>query len=471
MRLPLVGVTLLVKLMICGVFGVGVAVGAGVLVGDGVMLAVGVGGIGVADGMVVGVLVGVGVNVGVFVGVADGGTGVTDGVDVGVSVGDGVKVGVSDGKIIRVGSSATSLRESLHATNDKRIMRMKITRNRAIVHLVKLTIWLCTCMIPIFLMACQPQPIANLGDLPTRVVIPTDTAIPTPSSTATDTATPSITPSATITDTPIASPTPTDTITPTASITAIITPSQTNAPSPAPNLRPAQLPDVFGYGQSVEGRTLTAHKIGNGDRVIMLVGGIHGGYEANTITLIEQFIIHFTNNPLDVLPNITLILIPSANPDGASYGRSLRGRFNANGVDLNRNWDCGWQAEAYFRDTPVYAGDKPFSEPESLALAALINDLRPAVVLFYHSAANGIYAGDCQTGGVSDDMVAILGQATGYPYGVTFTDYAVSGTASSWVDGLGIPSADVELASAELTEFSRNLAGIRALQCWLTQMC
>jgi predicted deacylase len=231
------------------------------------------------------------------------------------------------------------------------------------------------------------------------------------------------------------------------------------------------LPDVFGYGQSVEGRTLTAHKIGNGDRVIMLVGGIHGGYEANTITLIEQFIIHFTNNPLDVLPNITLILIPSANPDGASYGRSLRGRFNANGVDLNRNWDCGWQAEAYFRDTPVYAGDKPFSEPESLALAALINDLRPAVVLFYHSAANGIYAGDCQTGGVSDDMVAILGQATGYPYGVTFTDYAVSGTASSWVDGLGIPSADVELASAELTEFSRNLAGIRALQCWLTQMC
>ncbi|MCL4253053.1 MAG: hypothetical protein KJ043_04665 [Anaerolineae bacterium] len=334
-------------------------------------------------------------------------------------------------------------------------------------------------MIPIFLIACQPQPIANLGDLPTRVVIPTETTTHTPvrtaflPSTATPTLspTPSITPSATITNTPRATETPTNTITPTESITPIQIPTLTVAPSPAPNLIPAQLPDVFGYGQSVEGRTLTAHKIGDGGKIIMLIGGIHGGYEANTITLIEQFILHFTNNPLDVLPNITLILIPSANPDGASYGRSLRGRFNANGVDLNRNWDCGWQAEAYFRDNPVFAGDAPFSEPESLALAALINDLRPAVVLFYHSAADGIYAGDCETGGVSDAMTEILGRATGYPYGVTFTDYAVSGTAPSWVDGLGIPSADVELASADLTEFTRNLEGVRALQCWLTQIC
>jgi hypothetical protein len=231
------------------------------------------------------------------------------------------------------------------------------------------------------------------------------------------------------------------------------------------------LPDVFGYGQSVEGRTLTAHKIGNGLLVIMLVGGIHGGYEANTITLIDQFIIHFNNNPLDVLPNITLILVPSANPDGATYGRSLTGRFNANGVDLNRNWDCDWSSEAFFRDTPVYAGDSPFSEPESVALAALINDIRPSVVLFYHSAANGVYAGDCESGGVSAPMTEILGRATGYPYGVEFTDYVVNGTASSWVDGLGIPSADVELSSADLTEFSRNLDGVKALQCWLTAMC
>jgi len=228
---------------------------------------------------------------------------------------------------------------------------------------------------------------------------------------------------------------------------------------------------VFGYGQSVENRTLTAHRVGNGALVIMLVGGIHGGYEANTITLIDQFILHFQNNPLDVLPNITFILVPSANPDGATYGRSLAGRFNANGVDLNRNWDCDWSEEAYFRDSPVYAGEKPFSEPESVALAALINDIRPAVVLFYHSAANGIYAGDCAGGGVSAPMTEILGRATGYPYGVEFTDYVVNGTASSWVDSLGIPAADVELASADLTEFSRNLDGVLALQCWLTMVC
>ena len=334
-------------------------------------------------------------------------------------------------------------------------------------------------IIPIFIGACQPEPIANLGDLPTRVIIPTESL--TPSNTPTDTPTPMATPSAThtatvtvtasatITNTPLFTETPTSTITATASIMPIqISPLP---PTPAPNLIASELPTVFGYGQSVEGRTLTAHRVGNGALVMMLVGGIHGGYEANTITLIDQFIIHFQNNPLDVLPNITFILVPSANPDGATYGRSLAGRFNANGVDLNRNWDCDWSEEAYFRDSPVYAGEKPFSEPESVALAALINDIRPAVVLFYHSAANGIYAGDCAGGGVSAPMTEILGRATGYPYGVEFTDYVVNGTASSWVDSLGIPAADVELASADLTEFSRNLDGVLALQCWLTMVC
>jgi len=458
--------------------GVGVAVGTGVLLGKGVMLAVGDGGTNVADGIVVAVLVGVGVNVDVFVAVLVGtivGVTVASGVLVGVSEGVGVKVGVSEGKITRVGKTPTSWAVPLHAANDKRMMRLMMTRNCAIVHLIKFNYYILICIIPTFIIACQPQPIANLGDLPTRVVLPSESPIPTsaPSLTPTlpITSSPTITNTATITPTLMNTETPTNTVTPTeiASITPIII--ATLPPTPAPNLIASQLPDVFGYGQSVEGRTLTAHKIGSGSQVIMLVGGIHGGFEANTITLVEQFILHFNNNPLDVLPNITLILVPSANPDGATYGRSLRGRFNANGVDLNRNWDCDWSAEAFFRDAPVFAGNSAFSEPESVALAALINDLRPAVVLFYHSAADGIYAGDCAGGGVSAPMAEILGNATGYSYGVEFTDYVVNGTASSWVDSLGIASADVELASADLTEFSRNLEGVLALQCWLTGIC
>ncbi|MBZ0298364.1 MAG: peptidase M14, partial [Anaerolineae bacterium] len=113
------------------------------------------------------------------------------------------------------------------------------------------------------------------------------------------------------------------------------------------------------------------------------------------------------------------------------------------------------------------AGDAPFSEPETRALSAFIQNLRPATVLFYHSAADGIFAGECNGDHGSAQMSEILGQATGYHYGAVFSAYPVTGTASSWVDSLGIPSADVELLTQTDPEFERNLAGVLALQRWL----
>lgn len=219
---------------------------------------------------------------------------------------------------------------------------------------------------------------------------------------------------------------------------------------------------------------MLAYRLGTGDTLLMLVGGVHGGWEGNTVTLVEELIAHFSANPQDILPGMSLLFVPALNPDGVALGRTVNGRFNSNGVDLNRNWGCDWSPEAVFRDIPVSAGNAAFSEPETVSLAALINDLRPATVLFYHSAANGIFAGDCDTtntGNISGEMSAVLGAATGYSYGQDFSAYEVSGTESNWVDGLGIPSADVELASTEFTEFERNLRGVMALQCWLLGVC
>ena len=228
------------------------------------------------------------------------------------------------------------------------------------------------------------------------------------------------------------------------------------------------LPEAFIFGQSVQGRDLRARRIGDGQQLIMLVGGIHGGAEVNTVTLVEALQNHFEDNPAQILPDISLLFVPQLNPDGVALGQTAAGRFNANGVDLNRNWACDWQEEAFFRETPVGAGSAPFSEPETLALGALINDLRPALVLFYHSAADGVFAGSCgSSGGVSDEMAAVLGQATGYPYGQTFSAYTVTGTAPGWVDSLGIPAADVELSTANDIEFERNLRGVIAVQCWV----
>lgn len=204
----------------------------------------------------------------------------------------------------------------------------------------------------------------------------------------------------------------------------------------------------------------------------MLVGGIHTGFEANTVDLMEELIAHFRQSPADVLGEVTLLIIPVLNPDGIPFGRQLRGRFNANGVDLNRNWGCRWQPEAVFGDMEVDPGPEPFSEPETRALGALIQQTQPAAVLFYHAAANGVFAGRCEEG-VSDELTQIYAEAARYPYGDDFGDggngYEVTGDASVWVDGQGIPAVIVELATSTQTEFVRNLRAVMALQRWLLQ--
>jgi predicted deacylase len=204
---------------------------------------------------------------------------------------------------------------------------------------------------------------------------------------------------------------------------------------------------------------------------LLLVGGVHGGWEVNTVGLMNELRAHFAETPTDVLPGITVMIIPAMNPDGVAAGASLEGRFNANGVDLNRNWACGWQPQAEWREGPVDPGSSPFSEPETRAVAAFIERVQPGAALFYHSAADGVFAGDCPQRGTgewrSGKLAAVYGEAANYSFGEAFSAYPVTGTAPSWADGLGIPAADVELSSARDTQFVRNLRGVMAAQCWL----
>jgi predicted deacylase len=230
---------------------------------------------------------------------------------------------------------------------------------------------------------------------------------------------------------------------------------------------PPQRANTLVIGQSAEGRDILAYRFGSGDQVILLVGGIHAGYEANTVALVNELIEHFERAPQDVLPGITLMLIPVANPDGFIRGRRTAGRFNAGGVDLNRNWGCGWSPEAQWRNQVVDPGSRAFSEPETQALAQFIRELRPSAVVFYHSAASGVFAGNCEGDHGSLELASVIGEAANYPYGEAFSAYPVTGTAASWVDGQGIPSVDLELTTTRSSEFVRNLNGVMAVQCWL----
>jgi len=67
------------------------------------------------------------------------------------------------------------------------------------------------------------------------------------------------------------------------------------------------------------------------------------------------------------------------------------------GVDLNRNWDAGWQADwdrtGCWSKLPTTGGSHAMSEPETAALAEFIRLHHFDAIISYHSAGLGIFPG------------------------------------------------------------------------------
>ena len=237
-------------------------------------------------------------------------------------------------------------------------------------------------------------------------------------------------------------------------------------------------------GMSAGGLPIDLHEFGAGPRRVILVGGIHGGYEWNSILLAYRAIDYFAADASQVPENITLQIVASANPDGQKLvtGTSTRfreedvaattrpGRFNANGVDLNRNWGCNWRTDATWLNRSVSGGSEPFSEPETRALRDLfLAEPRPEAVIFWHSAAPGVFTGRCGEAEPGVSLGAVYGIASGYPYGKPFTSYVVTGDATDWLATLGIPALVVELTTQRSIEWERNRKALLAVLAHITE--
>jgi len=236
-------------------------------------------------------------------------------------------------------------------------------------------------------------------------------------------------------------------------------------------------------GQSAEGRDIESFIFNNGgDTHLLFVGGIHGGYEWNSIVLAYQFIDYFKANSEIIPENISVAVIPSLNPDGVykvlgieglfevgdvkiSKEDSKPGRFNAHGVDLNRNFDCKWKPESTWQGNIVSAGEGPFSEPEAEALRDFILENKPSAVIFWHSQSNAVYASECEEGILPETLKIMntYSNASGYPAVDSFDAYEISGDAEGWLASINIPAVTVELKTHETIEWQKNLAGVKAL--------
>jgi predicted deacylase len=222
-------------------------------------------------------------------------------------------------------------------------------------------------------------------------------------------------------------------------------------------------------GTSQRGLPLVVFALGSGPQRVVVLGGQHGGPEANTVELAGGLLDYFVANP-DALPDgIELDVLPVANPDGLAVGS----RQFSSGVDPNRNWGGrDWQSDAFdsnavFRDG--LGGPVPFSEPETRALAGWVLSNRPAFVVNYHSAGGFMFG---PHDGPAAELARVYAEASGYlwpvPGGQSPLPYSASGSMNSWLREVGIPSILVELSTPRATEIERNLAGLAAVLQQLT---
>jgi len=278
-----------------------------------------------------------------------------------------------------------------------------------------------------------------------------------------------------------AAPNPRQTFPPTWTWTpqAPVTPSATStrlptmtlaAPTPVPSITSLFSRWKFVVGYSVANRPIDVYQFGAGRRERMIVAGIHGGDEWNTIALADELIAHLQENPDRIPDGVTLYILRSLNPDGEARGRSPDGRANERGVDLNRNWAANWAAEwdrdGCWDERPTTAGPYPNSEPETQALAKFLLYHKVEALISYHSAGLGIFPSGEPPDPTSMRLAQDIASVSGYTYPPVATGCEYTGTLADWALQHGIVAVDLELPTGDQTDFETNLKILDLLLTW-----
>ncbi len=224
-------------------------------------------------------------------------------------------------------------------------------------------------------------------------------------------------------------------------------------------------PIVIGY--SVSGRPIEVYKFGNGERQRMIVAGIHGGYEWNTIALADQLIQYIYENPNVIPGDTTLFILRNLNPDGDARDHGIDGRVNDHGVDLNRNfptnWAADWDRDGCWSYGPTTGGTGPGSETETRVLMAFLQTHRIEVLISYHSAALGVFPGGVPWEENSIKFAEKLSAVTDYPYPPIDTGCVFTGTLADYAVELGAVAVDMELSTHQSTDFKKNIKALDVL--------
>ncbi len=180
-------------------------------------------------------------------------------------------------------------------------------------------------------------------------------------------------------------------------------------------------------GKTAEGRDIPAVRLGRGQHHIFVGAAFHAR-EHITTNYVMYFIDKYARaysggdtigeyNVQHLLDNVAFYIVPMVNPDGVNivqhgFGssqfkdslenmvhRNYRDpvyrswKANARGVDLNRNFDYGWdrKEDNGLPASSGYNGPSPLSEPEAKAIAAFAERIKPEAVLAFHTQGKQLF--------------------------------------------------------------------------------
>lgn len=274
-----------------------------------------------------------------------------------------------------------------------------------------------------------------------------------------------------------------------------------------------QLADTYSFlslsyiGTSILDRAIPILHIGKGGRRLLYVGA-HHGMEWITSLALTRFCEELCDAistkkricgiyPCDLLDGYTLSILPMLNPDGVEYqihgvseDNPLRERLlemnggsndfsswqaNARGVDLNHNYDAGFEEykkleseQGIKKGAPTrYSGECAESEPEVAALCNLIRFCSKwCGVMTLHTQGEEIFAPPCRSKERGSVTARRLSELTGYRL-CRAEGLAAYGGLSDWCAGkLSIPSFTMECGRGKnplpITQISSIYTTLRA---------
>ncbi len=214
-------------------------------------------------------------------------------------------------------------------------------------------------------------------------------------------------------------------------------------------------------GNSVLNKPIPELLIGKGSKQIHYNASFHANEwitTSITMTFINDYVLALTNQGairgravLPLYAQTTLSLVPMVNPDGVDLvlngppeqspwnervvqinkgSRDFTGwKANIRGVDLNDQFPAKWELERERNPKQPgprdYGGEKPLSEPESIAMAELTKNRNFARVLAFHTQGEVIYWGfDNMEPPEAKTIVEEFARVSGYEPVKTVESYA-----------------------------------------------